>query len=388
MQRRSSLKLMGALWALGTSTAVARARQDRAGGDAKARSIDDPRVLTLDALKNETIRSLSISPDGTRLFVWRRILDLDDGRILKDFMVCDERIGASTFSPDGRRVAAASWIEMTVPGMPEDTTRHAARPSVCMIRVWDATTGQELQAFYFKYGFTGLAFNRDATLLFGMDGQERFTAFNVASKRQDGSLIREPRHYTTGDGDYVAISADSQRAVTTSQDQAVGEPATRSPRTDLKVWDLLTERFRVITNAAIDGYRGNVALSRDGRRILVVGAEKVVMLDFDSGEVIREFHALMILGADLVTFSPDGALVLAGSPSGEVWVWDTETGRLVRTLGGPQGKVHAIAFMKSGVRIVSGGWKGWNELDKATGKQIYKVEPVRVWDTDLAWESR
>lgn len=74
-----------------------------------------------------------------------------------------------------------------------------------------------------------------------------------------------------------------------------------------------------------------------------------------------------------VAFSPDGTLVLSGSADRTLKVWETTTGRELRTLpaGGDQGGLEATAFTPDGraavTRSVGGSSRVW---DLATGREL------------------
>jgi len=70
-----------------------------------------------------------------------------------------------------------------------------------------------------------------------------------------------------------------------------------------------------------------------------------------------------------VSFSPDGKRIVSGGGpdnfgSGEIKIWDAQTGQETLTLKGHSDTVNSVSFSPDGKRIVSGSW------DKT----------VKVWD--------
>ncbi|WP_322779093.1 TIR domain-containing protein, partial [Frankia sp. Cas4] len=76
-------------------------------------------------------------------------------------------------------------------------------------------------------------------------------------------------------------------------------------------------------------------------------------------------------GVRSVGFSPDGTMIASGGGDGSVRLWDTATGRELRTLTGHTGSVLSVGFSPDSTMIASGGGAGSVRLwDTATGRQL------------------
>jgi WD40 repeat protein len=81
-----------------------------------------------------------------------------------------------------------------------------------------------------------------------------------------------------------------------------------------------------------------------------------------------------------IGFNADGSQLAAGREDGEVWVWDTETGRGRLMFQQRNGRVLGLAISPDGKRIASAGGDGTITLwDAGTGQEVYMLrgpEPV------------
>jgi WD40 repeat protein len=113
------------------------------------------------------------------------------------------------------------------------------------------------------------------------------------------------------------------------------------------------------------GAVGRCMFSPDGRLILSASDDATLRLwESDTGKLIRTLHG----HTDRVrgcAFSPDGKLLVSSSGDDTLRLWETDTGNPLRILRGHSGRVGGCAFSPNGAMIGSVGHD----------------ETVRLWDT-------
>ena len=101
---------------------------------------------------------------------------------------------------------------------------------------------------------------------------------------------------------------------------------------------------------AIDATAAHVPALRDGRIV----AEQVVFAG-QPGSILPIGHSV---GVDAVAFAPDGTLIASGNVDNLVRLWQTQTGKLWRTLTGHSSGVTSVAFSPDSTLVASGSWDG------------------------------
>jgi eukaryotic-like serine/threonine-protein kinase len=103
--------------------------------------------------------------------------------------------------------------------------------------------------------------------------------------------------------------------------------------------------------------------------VLTGSGDKTARLwDTSTGKEIRSFTGPF----SSVAFSPDGARVLTGSGDKTARLWDNSTGQEVRAFTGHEALVSSVAFSPDGKRVLTGSY------DKT----------ARLWDASTSQEVR
>ncbi len=164
----------------------------------------------------------------------------------------------------------------------------------------------------------------------------------------------------------VAISSDGQYVVTVS----LGATA--------KLWDVRSGKeirsFSRYSQGITDPQ--SVAISSDGRYIVIGGDNTAKLWDAKGGEDLRTFsgHSLPISS---VATSSDGRYVVTGSDDNTAKLWDMNSAKLIRTFSdvhsGPNSQVISVAMSTDGQYVLTGNFDQSTKLwDVVTGKVTRK----------------
>ena len=191
-------------------------------------------------------------------------------------------------------------------------------------------------------GLQAFAYSRDNRLLVTIGGEGEVKFWNPVDGKAIGALKAE-----SGPARSVAAAPDGSSAATAGPDGAV------------RIWEAAERRLR-LASEPVPSPAVLVEFSPDGGLLAVAHEDRIVRLrSAADGKLVRELpaHAAAIRS---VRFSPDGKTLAVGGGSAELW--ETDTGRKVRTLPGEgpasfsgDGRFLAVAGPKSRIWRVADG---------------------------------
>jgi WD40 repeat protein len=155
----------------------------------------------------------------------------------------------------------------------------------------------------------------------------------------------------------IAFSPDGRTALSGSSDKTA------------KLWDISTGR-QIRTFAGHSDLVVSVAFSPDGR-IATSGSQDNVLKLWE----LATGKELLTIPGSKGAFSPDGRVLLSGSynrGSGEVKVWDTATGREIRTFASYP--ANSVAFSADGRTVLSSDHRTIKVWEFGTGSELH------TWD--------
>ena len=130
---------------------------------------------------------------------------------------------------------------------------------------------------------------------------------------------------------------------------------------------------------------GGLALSRDGKTLVVAGGDgKIRLLDLATGEVqkILTGHTNMIYRA---VFSGDEKLLASSSRDLTARIWDVASGREIYKLGGFRCSVKAVGFSPDAKIVAASGNDGMLKLwDVRTGAELKSLVHKNSADIDMS----
>ncbi|MBL8292282.1 MAG: hypothetical protein JNN08_10625 [Bryobacterales bacterium] len=303
------------------------------------------------------ITAFAFAPDGKSIAVsgYHEILLVStEGKLLGRLPGRSMRIHSVAFSPDGATLAA-------VGGDPAQAGE---------VQFWDVAGRKLLHSTVTSTDtLFGGALSPDGKLLACGAADKSIRIFEVAT----GKEVRRMDHHE----DWVfatVFGVDGKRLVSVGRDRAA------------KLMEVATGRFIENVNLLKEPL---FAVARHPRRdwVLVGGQERVpylyrmdrprAMRIADDSTLIRKFDKLDG-PITAVAISPDGSKIAAGAESGDVRVYDAESGNLLGRCSGHEGGIYSVQFTPDGGQVVTGGFDGQLRFYDTAGKLLRSFVPAPV----------
>jgi WD40 repeat protein len=302
---------------------------------------------------------VALSGDGKRLITCygarARLWDTSSGKVVRTFTGHTAPILSVALSADGNQLATGG----------QDGA----------VRLWDVTTGKVVRTFAHsqalsmtpdgKWLATGSSSSTPA-LLWDTDTGKEVRRFQGLGPSTSSSLKKLS---ASSSANILAVSPDGKWLVT-GDNNGTGQT--------VSLWDLVRgKRVRGFhaEKGTADGTRTvSVAISGDGKRLAWARGGRRTSLqvwDTTTGKPVRTFEG----ETRFAVLSSDGKRLVLGDRAYEARLWDVDTGKPIRAFAGHHGLVSAAALSPNGKWLCTGDLGGMVWLwDMDTGKLIRKLK--------------
>ena len=296
-------------------------------------------IFDLPSDEAEGIYSVAVSPvnDTYAVANWSGKIQLrrdnPDGtqQLIRTLPGHQNTISQIKYSPDGKLIASAGWDNS--------------------IKLWDAENGKLIVTLRHTDAVNSIAFSTDGQTL--VSGSEDKTI-------KIWDLTNQPKLIKT-----LAGHTDSVKAVAVSAD---GKIASGGYDNTIKLWTIAGELLQTIN--AHDLAITSLAFTPDNTLASASWDNTIKLWNLSpEGKASRLLHTLKHQdGVTAIDFNFDGTVLASGSGDRQIKLWDTATGRLIKSLKGHTSQINSLAFSNDDLFIISGeeqqGLFWWNlDLD-------------------------
>ena len=194
-----------------------------------------------------------------------------------------------------------------------------------------------------------------------------------------GQPIRTLRASRLNFGAAMAFSPDGKVLAASGDDGTDGQ---------VQLWNMATATAEPIRTMLVSSPRlgsailvntvTSVAFSPDGV-LLATGTEngQIRVWNTASGQLLRILPGSRAESVNSVAFSPDGQTLASGTENGRIQLWNTATGRLIRALRGTgHAMVNSVAFSPDSEILAAGCDDGLHLWNTATGQPVRSTRPA------------
>jgi WD40 repeat protein len=269
-------------------------------------------------------------------------------------------VGSFTFKPDGEVMASAPDDTISPDGKLIASTSYDDALKRWTIKLFESASNTPLRSLQSDNdSLNPIAFSADGKLVAGVNGENTIALWDVASGKQLQSFYGYTEEITL-----AGFSPNGKMIGTLSGNYA------------FKLWDVATNTKLRSLEQDTDNRITSFAFSPDSKIIASTSIEGGIKLwDAASGKQFRAFPGGM--SALALAFSPDGKIIasVAGMGGNKIELWDTDTGRQLRSL---DAYAYDFAFSADGKLIASGSGSedggGIALWDVLTGKKVWSRE--------------